>query len=182
MDTKARIKKLTMVAILLAMALVLSIVESFIPFGIPGVKLGLANLIILLSIYYFGFWIPLAIDILRVFIASIVTGTFLGMGFVMSISGAIASFLLMYVFVRWIKCFTSVGASIIGAYVHALAQILIGVLYMNSWGIFYYFPVMALVALITGTVNGIIVEVLLNNSYLNKVVASTKKQAETTSN
>lgn len=178
MDTKTRIKKLTMIAILLSMALVLSIVESFIPFGLPGVKLGLANLIILLSIYYFGFWIPLAIDIIRVFVASIATGTFLGMGFVMSLTGALTSFLLMYVFVKFLKCFTSVGASIIGAYTHALAQIFIGVIYLNSWGVFYYFPVMATVALITGTINGVIVEVLLNNSYLNRVVEAAKGRAE----
>ena len=77
MDRRAGIKKLTTIALLLAMALTLSIAESFIPFGIPGLKLGLANLVILLAIYYYGFWIPLAIDLARVVVASLFTGTFL---------------------------------------------------------------------------------------------------------
>ena len=70
MDTRTRVRKVTLIAMLLAMALTLSIAESFIPVGIPGMKLGLANLVILLSIYYFGFWIPLAIDLARVLCAS----------------------------------------------------------------------------------------------------------------
>ncbi|MDY5441305.1 MAG: Gx transporter family protein [Candidatus Enteromonas sp.] len=175
MDTRARVRKVTLIAMLLAMALTLSIVESFIPFGIPGMKLGLANLVILLSIYYFGFWIPLAIDLARVVVASLFTGTFLQMGFVMSLSGAILSFFLMYVGYRWLKMFTPVGVSILGAYAHALAQMFVAVLYLENWGVFYYFPVMAFSSLVTGTINGFLVEALLANKYLTKSVEMVKR-------
>ncbi|MDY2913892.1 MAG: Gx transporter family protein [Candidatus Enteromonas sp.] len=175
MDTRTRVRKVTLIAMLLAMALTLSIAESFIPFGIPGMKLGLANLVILLSIYYFGFWIPLAIDLARVLVASLFTGTFLQMGFVMSMSGAILSFFLMYVAYRLFKIFTPVGVSILGAYSHALAQIFIAVIYLENWGVFYYFPVMAFASLVTGTLNGFIVEGLLANRYLSKTVEMVKR-------
>ena len=175
MDTRTRVRKVTLIAMLLAMALTLSIAESFIPFGIPGMKLGLANLVILLSIYYFGFWIPLAIDLARVLVASLFTGTFLQMGFVMSMSGAILSFFLMYVAYRLFKIFTPVGVSILGAYSLALAQSFIAVIYLENWGVFYYFPVMAFASLVTGTLNGFIVEGLLANRYLSKTVEMVKR-------
>ena len=175
MDRRAGIKKLTTIALLLAMALTLSIAESFIPFGIPGLKLGLANLVILLAIYYYGFWIPLAIDLARVVVASLFTGTFLGMGFVMSLSGAVVSFFLMYLGYRVLKFFTPVGVSIMGAYGHALAQMFVAVAYLGSWGVFYYFPVMALASLATGTLNGFLVEAILANRYLSHFVEITKR-------
>ena len=151
-----------------AMALILSIVESFIPFGVPGAKLGLANLIIMLAIYFFGFWTGLIIDIVRIVAASLATGTILGMGFVMSLAGGLLSFFLMYLLIRLAKLFTPVGVSVIGAYSHSLAQILVAVIYMGTWGVIWYFPLMAFISLATGTANGFIAEALLSNHFLAK--------------
>ena len=170
------IKKLALTAMLLAMALTLSIAESFIPFGVPGAKIGLANMVILVSIHFFGFWTSLAIDVLRVFIVSLVTGTFLGMGFYLSLSGALLSFFLMYVATRWIKALTPVGVSIIGAYSHSLAQIVMAILIYRLMGVsasgalIYYFPLMAFISLATGTLNGFLVEYIVGNSYLKRSV------------
>ena len=177
MKKKITIKQLTLLAMLLSLALVLSIAESFIPFGIPGLKLGLANMVILLAIHYFGFWIALGIDILRVIISSIAVGTFFAMGFWMSFAGATLSFFTMYIFYRWLKIFTPVGTSVAGAYTHALAQILVGVFYLGSWGVFYYFPVMAIASLITGTFNGFIVEMILRNKYLATAAGVARKES-----
>ncbi len=176
MKKKFTVKQITLLAMLLSLALVLSIAESFIPFGIPGLKLGLANMVILLAIYYFGFWVALAIDILRVVISSIAVGTFLAMGFAMSMAGALLSFFVMYIFYRWFKAFTPVGTSVAGAYSHALAQIIVGVIYLGNWGVFYYFPVMAIASLITGTFNGFIVELILQNKYLATAVGYEKSK------
>jgi heptaprenyl diphosphate synthase len=167
---RGSIKWITVHAMLLSLALALSIAESFIPFGIPGAKLGLANLVILIVMHFYGFFSALLINVLRVLIASLATGTFLGMGFVMSLSGAMASFLLMYVAHRWIKIFTPVGVSILGAYSHSLAQILVAVIYYGTWGVFYYFPLMALISLATGTINGFAVELLVNNKALQRTM------------
>ena len=176
MKKKFGVKQITLLAMLLALALVLSIAESFIPFGVPGLKIGLANMVILLAIYYFGFWIALAIDVLRVLISSIALGTFLAMGFAMSMAGALLSFFIMYIFYRWLKIFTPVGTSVAGAYSHALAQILVGVIYLGTWSVFYYFPVMALASLITGTFNGFVVELILGNKYLSTVIGYVKRE------
>lgn len=177
MKRKFTVKQLTLLAMLLSLALVLSIAESFIPFGIPGLKLGLANMVILLAIYYFGFWVALAIDVLRVLISSIAVGTFLAMGFAMSLAGALLSFFVMYIFYRWLKIFTPVGTSVAGAYSHALAQILVGVIYLGTWGVFYYFPIMAIASVITGTFNGFIVEMILNNKYLSQAAGFEREKA-----
>lgn len=169
------VRKLSLIAMLLSIALVLSIIEGRIPFGIPGLKIGLANMVILLAIYYFGFTEAFLIDLARVIIASIATGTFMAMGFFMSLAGAMVSFFIMYLSYKVFKFFTPVGTSILGAYSHSLAQIHVGVWYLGSMGIFYYFPLMALVSLITGTFNGFLVEALLENKTLNQAVNKIKE-------
>jgi heptaprenyl diphosphate synthase len=169
------VRKIAFIAMLTAMALVLSIVETFIPSGVPGAKLGLANLVILLALNYFGFWITLAINLTRILLASFCTGTFLTMGFYMSLAGGVVSYLVMYVFHRWFKIFTPVGVSIVGAYFHSLAQICVGVIFMESVAVFYYFPLLALISLATGTINGIICETLLGNAYLSRQVEAMKR-------
>ena len=68
---KNLIKKISLISILAALAIILSIVESFIPLGIPGVKLGLANVVIIISFYVFNFWYALGIALVRVFVSSL---------------------------------------------------------------------------------------------------------------
>jgi len=169
------VRKITFVGVLTAMALALSVIESFIPSGVPGAKLGLANLVILVSLSYFGFFTTLAIDVVRILLASLITGTFLSMGFYMSLAGGLCSFLVMYVFHRWLKVFTSVGVSLMGAYVHSLAQVFVAVIFLESWSVFYYFPLLAAISLLTGLLNGMLAEAILNNSYLKRKAEEMKR-------
>ena len=92
---KFKVKDITTLSLLCTLCIVLSIVDSFIPSFVVGMKLGLANIIILVSLYTYGFLPTLLINILRVFIASLLRGTFLSMGFMMSLMGALFSLLIM---------------------------------------------------------------------------------------
>lgn len=167
---KLSVRKITMIAALLSLAIALSVVESYIPIGIPGAKLGLANLITILTLYYFGFVTALFVSLLRVVVASLITGSILGMGFLMSLSGALFSLLLMWLLKRFARCFTVVGVSIAGAFIHSLSQIGVAMIYYQSTSIIYYFPLLALISLLTGTLVGFLSEYTLDNDYLRRVV------------
>mgnify|MGYP002626900579 CR=1 FL=1 len=95
-------KRITVISLLASLAIALSIVESFIPsLGIPGVKLGLANVIILIALYGLGIKDSIYVNILRIVMSAIIRGTIFGMGFFMSLSGAVFSLLIMIVFYKF---------------------------------------------------------------------------------
>ena len=72
-------RKLTTMSLLVALGVILSIIDSFIPGFVPGMKLGLANIVILMALYSYGFLDTLFINLMRVFLASFLRGTFLSM-------------------------------------------------------------------------------------------------------
>ena len=161
------IRKIALVSILTALAIAIAIAESFIPsVWIPGIKLGLANIIILITLYEVGVLEAILVDLCRVIVASLVRGTFLGMGFVMSIAGAILSLLVMILFKVLIKKFSIVGVSVIGAIFHVFGQILVAVIYLGTGYIVFYLPVIALSAIATGVFVGIIAKLIINTGVI----------------
>ena len=89
-------QKITLLGVLTAGAIIIGIIESFIPsIGIPGVKLGLANIIILVILYEIGVWEAIAVDLSRVFLVGVLRGTLFSMGFLMSLTGAVLSLGIM---------------------------------------------------------------------------------------
>ena len=163
------VKRMSALAISTALAVVLSYVEGFIPFFLPGVKPGLANLVIILLLYGIGWQDALIVDILRVFLASLLRGNIFQMGFFMSLADAICSFLVMLLAKSCFKKLTIYGTSILGAYVHTLAQILVGVPFLGSWSIFSYFPFISLISIVTGILTGIIAERILKTGVLQRI-------------
>ena len=98
------VHKMVLISVLTASAIVISILESFIPsIGIPGVKLGLANIVILITLYELGVVEAIFVNLVRVLITALVRGTFLSMGFLMSLSGAFLSLGIMILFYVLIK-------------------------------------------------------------------------------
>ena len=84
--------KIALLGVLTSAAIVVSILESFIPsIGIPGVKLGLANILILITLYELGVWEAIVVNTLRVVITGLLRGTIFTMGFYMSLAGAFLS-------------------------------------------------------------------------------------------
>lgn len=141
--------------LLLAVALVLSYVESLIPFffGIPGMKLGLANLAVLLTMYLFGAKAALGLNIGRIVIASFLFGNMSVLLY--SMAGGIASFCVMAVMKR-AKRFSMTGVSMGGGVFHNAGQLMIAFLVTGTKSIFYYLPVLLIAGIGTGFLNGIV--------------------------
>ena len=105
--------RLSIIAMLLAVAIVLSYLESFIPIWIPGVKLGLANVIILIMLYEFKFYEAGIVDILRILVVALIRGTFMSPTFFMSLSGGILSYFVMLPFILLL----SLGTGILSGFI-----------------------------------------------------------------
>ena len=140
-----KVQKMALLGVLTAAAIVIAILESFIPsVGIPGVKLGLANIVILIILYELGIWEAAVVNLLRVLVVSLVRGTFLSMGFLMSLTGCIFSLGIMILFYLLIKKFSIIGVSVISSIFHVTGQILIAMIYLGTAYIFIYLPVIAI--------------------------------------
>lgn len=155
-------KKIVYIALLVAQALVLHIVERMIPInlGIPGAKLGLANIITLVSLYIFNFKDCFSIVIIRTALANFLAGSL--SSFLFSISGGILSLIAMYEIKKIGKENISViGVSIFGAVFHNIGQILIAAMIIQNLRITVYLPFLMISAIATGFFVGIVVKFLL---------------------
>ena len=133
------IKKISRLSMLLALSVALNIIETFVPLFngiIPGLKLGLANIVILISLYIYGFNDTLLLSILRVFIVGILRTGLFSMSFFFSLSGAILSICMMFV-AKKISKLSIIGISIVGSLSHTIGQILIAVIFYNINMIYY---------------------------------------------
>lgn len=151
-------KRIAHLSALLAISLVLSVVESMLgtllPLPVPGVKLGLANIVSMFLLSYFSLKSALTVGILRTFLASLFTGGF-GM-FLYSAPGAVISILAMYAVMRFLKPFTIAGVSMLGACVHNMAQVCVAVLVTGEIHLFYYAFILLMVGAVSGTITGIV--------------------------
>lgn len=164
-----KVQKMALLGVLTAGAIVIAILESFIPsIGIPGVKLGLANIVILVTLYELGIWEAASINILRVLVVSLVRGTFLSMGFLMSLTGCVMSLGIMILFYLLLKWFSIVGVSVIGAIFHVTGQILVAMLYLGTAYIVLYLPVIGISAIITGIFVGIVARIIIRTGVIRK--------------
>ncbi len=161
------VKRLAIVSMLLAAAIVLNYLESFIPMFVPGVRLGLANVIILIMLYEFKWHEALAVDALRILIVSLIRGSFLTPTFYMSLAGGILSYLVMLLFSK-LKFFSPIGVSVLGAMAHAVGQIIACIIIISLDSVIYYLPFIAILSVLTGILSGVIVRLYLKRSITNK--------------
>jgi uncharacterized membrane protein len=131
------------------------------PFPLPGVKLGFANIVTFVALYFFGFRDGMAVAVLRVVLGSLVGGVFLSPGFLMSLSGAVISTVVMACLLGYAPCFSIKGVSVAGAVSHNVGQILAASLLIQSQTIFFYFPFLLLAAIPTGMITGHLLDALL---------------------
>ncbi|MCR4705334.1 MAG: Gx transporter family protein [Lachnospiraceae bacterium] len=155
-----RTKKLAGTALLLAFAMALSYVETLIPlsFGVPGVKLGLPNLAVLLALYLLGTGQAFTVDLLRIVLAGFMFGNMYGILY--SLAGGILSFGVMLLF-RHVKLFGIGGVSMGGGVFHNIGQLLVAYYTVRSVGLFYYVPVLLCSGVLTGLLIGIIAKSVL---------------------
>lgn len=163
------LKRWIVISMLMAMACVLSYLESFIPVFIPGVKLGLANVIILIMLYEFKFYEAGIVDLLRIIVVALIRGTIASPTFFMSLAGGILSYIVMLIFSR-IKIFSPIGVSVLGSISHCLGQIIVVVIIINLDAVLYYLPFIVVLSIITGILSGFIARTYLNRSITKNVL------------
>ena len=142
-------------AMFLALALILSYVESLIPFffGVPGMKLGLPNLVIVMILYCMGTKEAYLISIVRVLLSGFLFGNLFSIGY--SLAGAMLSLTVMMLLKRTGKL-KVITVSAIGGICHNIGQLIVAALVVESYNIFYYTPVLLIAGLITGIIIGVI--------------------------
>lgn len=143
-----------------ALALIFSYVETLIPIhlGIPGVKLGLANLIIVITLYKMGTKEAYILSIVRVVLAGFIFGNMFSILY--SMSGGLLSLSVMTLLHKTDK-FSVMGVSIAGGVFHNIGQLLMAAIVLDSLSITYYLPVLLISGILTGFVIGFIANEML---------------------
>lgn len=151
-------RKIALLALFTAFAVMLSYVETFIPVaGIPGVKLGLANFAVIIAMYFLGYREALIVNVIRIIIIGAFFGNLFSICF--SLAGAVISFIVMIL----LKCTNKVSIVTVaaaGGVFHNVGQIVVAAFVVDTYSIFTYIPVLILSGIITGAVIGMLSNIL----------------------
>ena len=160
-------KKTAFYGMFLALALVAGYIEQLIPvnLGVPGVKLGLANIVTMLLLYIAGVPAACLISALRLLLSGFLFGS--GFAMVYSAAGAAMSMLVM-AFLKKTKKFSSVGVSVAGGIFHNVGQIIVAMLVLETKALAYYLPILILSGLAAGILIGILSGILTKR--LNPII------------
>jgi len=167
------VKKMVLLAVLISQALVLSIIESWIPLPVPvpvpGIKLGLANIVTIVVIVFFGFRESLLVVLVRCLLSSFFSGGFTV--FLFSIAGGILSAVVMSLLNnRFSKVFSIIGISIAGAVMHNIGQIIMAVIVMKDIAVLGYMPVLLIAGIVTGLLVGVSSKLLIKGLDKSKMI------------
>ena len=149
------IRQITTMGMLVALAMVLGFVETLIPInlGIPGMKLGLANIVVVIALFLFDIKTAVVVSILRIILIAMTFGNMSMMFY--SIAGASLSLLSM-IAISKIKSFSLISVSIIGGIMHNVGQIICAAFVVRTNGVFTYLPVLMIAGLVSGALIGIV--------------------------
>ncbi len=155
-----RTKKVALGGMLVAAAMMMSYLESLLPIslGIPGIKPGLANMVVIFAMVRLGVRPAAAISLVRVVLMSILFGSVSAAMY--SLAGAVLSLAVMALLHKtgW---FSTLGVSICGAVSHNAGQIVVAALMLETKEIVYYFPALAISGVVTGVLIGVLAALLL---------------------
>ena len=152
-------KKLTALALLTTTAMILSYVESLLPsVGVPGVKLGLANIAVIFALFRLGGKSALAVSLVRVFMVTMLFGSMSALLY--SLAGAALSLVVMALLRRTDR-FSTVGVSVAGGVAHNAGQILMAMLLLGTARLAYYYPVLVISGVAGGIFTGLAAALLI---------------------
>ena len=149
------IRKMVLVALFSSLAIGIYALESLIPpiIPLPGVKLGLSNIITLVAIYTLGKKEAFATLMIRIIVSSLLFGQ--TMSFFFSITGGLLCFLSISISSKFLDKSQIWATSIIGALSHSLGQILVAIIITGQVAVAYYFLIMEISSIITGLFTGL---------------------------
>jgi len=160
MKEYTRTKQVAIMGMLVGVALVLSYIEAMIPIpmGIPGAKIGLANLAVLAALYLFGGKKAFGIAIVRLLLVAFTFGNMAA--FLYSLGGMLFSFFTM-VILRKIGKFSIVSVSCMGGVMHNMGQLVMAFFVLQTKALWTYLPVLILTGVVSGIVIGILGGILI---------------------
>ena len=140
---------------LVALAMVLSYVETLVPVfaAVPGVKLGLTNLVVIVALFYMDAKYAFAINMVRIVLVAFTFGNMFALMY--SLVGGMLSFVVMYSLYKSNK-FSYTGISSVGGVAHNIGQIAVAMFVLDTARIIYYLPVLLISGCITGMLIGLL--------------------------
>ena len=148
-------KKVAFCGLVLALSLIAGYAESLLPVfvAIPGIKLGLANSVILLLLYEVGIKEAFAVSITRVCLSGFMFGSMSSILY--SLAGALSSLTGMAI-LKKSDCFSITGVSMAGGFMHNIGQLAVACVVLETTAVWYYLPVLMIAGCVTGLVIGIL--------------------------
>lgn len=180
MQKNSNLRKLVFIALLTAQGIILGLLEQAIPFPFtfaPGAKLGLANIVTLISLYTLSFKEVVLVVVMKTLMTTVLGGTF--STFLYSGMGALVSFIGMYLVMQLgEKRVSMIGVSATGGILHNVGQLMVASWMAKSWTVLLYLPAMSIVGIFAGVAIGIaanyaITHVKLLKNYADKKVGET---------
>ena len=150
-----------MLGLTIALAMIMSYIEALVPlsFAVPGIKMGLANIVIIFVLYKIGTKEAILVSLIRVILVSLLFSNVMAMAY--SIAGAVLSLSVMWILKKTDK-FSFVGVSIAGGIMHNVGQIIMAVILLGTEQIALYLPVLIITGTVTGVVIGIVSGLVIN--------------------
>ena len=150
-----------MLGLTIALAMIMSYIEALVPlsFAVPGIKMGLANIVIIFVLYKIGTKEAILVSLIRVILVSLLFSNVMAMAY--SIAGAVLSLSVMWLLKKTDR-FSFVGVSIAGGIMHNVGQIITAVILLGTEQIALYLPVLIITGTVTGVVIGIVSGLVIN--------------------
>lgn len=148
-------KKVAMAGMFTALAMIFSYVEVLIPInlGIPGMKLGLANLVVVVTLYTMGVPMAFVVSMIRIMLVSMTFGSFSAMLY--SMAGGLLSFCGMAL-LKKVPNFSVIGVSLLGGVLHNTGQLLVAMAVVENINLIAYLPPLMIAGMVTGILIGIV--------------------------
>lgn len=155
------VKKLTYMAMLTAISMIVFLVEAQIPlpFAVPGVKLGIANVITLFALWTLGWREAGAILVVRIFLGNVITGSVMAMAY--SLAGGLLCWVMMSLLKPLMKRNQIWILSVLGAVGHNAGQLAVAIAISGTAAVAWYAPVLLVAGVVTGAFTGYLTQILL---------------------
>ena len=153
-------KQIARIAMLVAVAFVLSYIESVLPLnlGVPGVKAGFSNIVVVLCLYESSMKETIGISFVRILLVGLTFGNLYSLLY--SLAGGLLSLIVMVLLKRSVR-FSTCGVSVAGGVSHNIGQIIVAMIVLQTEKIIYYLPVLLVSGVIAGVVIGLIASMLV---------------------
>lgn len=153
-------RRVALDGILVALAMIFSYIETFIPFnfGVPGIKLGLANLVVLLGLTFLPAVDVLLVSVVRIVLSSLLFGNVMSLWY--SLAGGLLSFLCMWLLTRR-EGYSIIGISMAGGVMHNVGQVITAAIIVKTIQLTWYLPVLLVAGLVTGLIIGSLARLLM---------------------